>query len=113
VFRRVRPSSRAAARRGLRVSLPSTLPSHSMKVMTHLLTPIPIGRSCVEPFRHDPMTRSRADQDGLVSDLTVTYHARRAGLITSDVACRIVRARSGRQGVVTSTKCDAPPGHRP
>lgn len=55
--------------------------------MSPLLTPIRIGRT-VAPNRlvMAPMTRSRADGDGVPSDLTVTYYAQRAsaGLIITE-----------------------------
>lgn len=55
--------------------------------MSQLLTPVRIGRY-VAPNRlvMAPMTRSRADGDGVPSDLTVTYYAQRAsaGLIISE-----------------------------
>lgn len=55
--------------------------------MTQLLTPIRIGRT-LAPNRlvMAPMTRSRADADGVPSDLSVTYYAQRAsaGLIITE-----------------------------
>ena len=55
--------------------------------MTQLLTPVRIGRH-VAPNRlvMAPMTRSRADDDGVPGDLTVTYYAQRAsaGLIITE-----------------------------
>ena len=55
--------------------------------MTQLLTPVRIGRY-LAPNRlvMAPMTRSRADDDGVPSDLTVTYYAQRAsaGLIITE-----------------------------
>lgn len=55
--------------------------------MNQLLTPVRIGRYVV-PNRlvMAPMTRSRADTEGVPSDLTVTYYAQRAsaGLIISE-----------------------------
>ena len=55
--------------------------------MSKLLTPVRIGRH-VAPNRlvMAPMTRSRADGDGVPSDMTVTYYAQRAaaGLIISE-----------------------------
>jgi N-ethylmaleimide reductase len=56
--------------------------------MNQLLTPVRIGRYVV-PNRlvmAPPMTRSRADAEGVPSDLTVTYYAQRAsaGLIISE-----------------------------
>ena len=55
--------------------------------MTQLLSPVHIGRY-VAPNRlvMAPMTRSRADNDGVPGDLTVTYYAQRAsaGLIISE-----------------------------
>ncbi len=55
--------------------------------MSQLLTPVRIGRS-VAPNRlvMAPMTRSRADGDGVPSDMTVTYYAQRAsaGLIITE-----------------------------
>ena len=55
--------------------------------MSKLLTPVRIGRH-VAPNRlvMAPMTRSRADGDGVPSDMTVTYYAQRAsaGLIVSE-----------------------------
>jgi N-ethylmaleimide reductase len=48
--------------------------------MNQLLTPVRIGRYVV-PNRlvmAPPMTRSRADAEGVPSDLTVTYYAQRA-----------------------------------
>jgi N-ethylmaleimide reductase len=55
--------------------------------MSQLLTPVRIGRY-IAPNRlvMAPMTRSRADGDGVPSDLTVTYYAQRAsaGLIISE-----------------------------
>jgi len=55
--------------------------------MNKLLTPVRIGRY-MAPNRlvMAPMTRSRADGDGVPSDLTVTYYAQRAsaGLIISE-----------------------------
>lgn len=55
--------------------------------MTQLLTPVRIGRY-IAPNRlvMAPMTRSRADGDGVPSDMTVTYYAQRAsaGLIISE-----------------------------
>jgi N-ethylmaleimide reductase len=56
-------------------------------IMSQLLTPVRIGRY-IAPNRlvMAPMTRSRADGDGVPSDLTVTYYAQRAsaGLIISE-----------------------------
>jgi N-ethylmaleimide reductase len=55
--------------------------------MSQLLTPVRIGRY-VAPNRlvMAPMTRSRADDEGVPSDLTVTYYAQRAsaGLIVTE-----------------------------
>jgi N-ethylmaleimide reductase len=55
--------------------------------MTQLLTPVRIGRT-LAPNRlvMAPMTRSRADADGVPSNLTVTYYAQRAsaGLIITE-----------------------------
>lgn len=55
--------------------------------MTALLTPVRIGR-LLAPNRlvMAPMTRSRADADGVPGDLTVTYYAQRAsaGLIITE-----------------------------
>lgn len=55
--------------------------------MSQLLTPVRIGRY-VAPNRlvMAPMTRSRADDNGVPSDMTVTYYAQRAsaGLIISE-----------------------------
>lgn len=55
--------------------------------MSQLLTPVRIGRY-VAPNRlvMAPMTRSRADGNGVPSDLTVTYYAQRAsaGLIVTE-----------------------------
>ncbi len=55
--------------------------------MSQLLTPVRIGRH-VAPNRlvMAPMTRSRADGDGVPSDMTITYYAQRAsaGLIISE-----------------------------
>lgn len=55
--------------------------------MNQLFTPVRIGRHTL-PNRlvMAPMTRSRADSDGVPSDLTVTYYAQRAsaGLIISE-----------------------------
>ncbi len=55
--------------------------------MSQLLTPVRIGRY-VAPNRlvMAPMTRSRADGDGVPSDMTVTYYAQRAtaGLIITE-----------------------------
>ena len=55
--------------------------------MTQLLTPVRIGRY-IAPNRliMAPMTRSRATNDGVPTDLTVTYYAQRAsaGLIISE-----------------------------
>ncbi|XAH22136.1 alkene reductase [Xylophilus sp. GW821-FHT01B05] len=55
--------------------------------MSPLHTPVRIGRT-VAPNRlvMAPMTRSRADADGVVGDMTVTYYAQRssAGLIISE-----------------------------
>ncbi|MBI2749302.1 alkene reductase [Xenophilus azovorans] len=55
--------------------------------MSQLLTPVRIGRYVV-PNRlvMAPMTRSRADSDGVPSELTVTYYAQRAsaGLIITE-----------------------------
>ena len=55
--------------------------------MTQLFTPVRIGRY-IAPNRlvMAPMTRSRADGDGVPSDLTVTYYAQRAsaGLIITE-----------------------------
>lgn len=55
--------------------------------MSQLLTPVRIGRY-IAPNRlvMAPMTRSRADGDGVPSDLTVAYYAQRAsaGLIISE-----------------------------
>jgi N-ethylmaleimide reductase len=63
-------------------------PSHPKEfTMSQLLTPVRIGRY-IAPNRlvMAPMTRSRADGDGVPSDLTVTYYAQRAsaGLIISE-----------------------------
>nr|WP_312987058.1 alkene reductase [Comamonas koreensis] len=57
--------------------------------MSQLLTPVRIGR-LVAPNRvlMAPMTRSRASEDGVVGDMTVTYYAQRASaglLITEGV----------------------------
>ena len=57
--------------------------------MSQLLTPVRIGR-VVAPNRvlMAPMTRSRANEDGVVGDMTVTYYAQRASaglLITEGV----------------------------
>jgi N-ethylmaleimide reductase len=55
--------------------------------MTQMLTPVRIGRT-LAPNRlvMAPMTRSRADADGVPSDLTITYYAQRAsaGLIVTE-----------------------------
>jgi N-ethylmaleimide reductase len=55
--------------------------------MKQLLTPVRIGR-LVAPNRvvMAPMTRSRADEDGVVGDMTVAYYAQRAsaGLIITE-----------------------------
>ncbi|SOD25755.1 N-ethylmaleimide reductase [Variovorax sp. YR752] len=55
--------------------------------MSQLFTPVRIGRY-IAPNRlvMAPMTRSRADSDGVPSDLTVAYYAQRAsaGLIISE-----------------------------
>lgn len=55
--------------------------------MSQLLTPVSIGRF-IAPNRlvMAPMTRSRAGDDGVPSDLTVTYYAQRAsaGVIISE-----------------------------
>ena len=55
--------------------------------MSQLLTPVRIGRT-LAPNRlvMAPMTRSRADAEGVPSDLTVTYYAQRAsaGLIITE-----------------------------
>ena len=55
--------------------------------MTQLLSPVRIGR-LVAPNRvlMAPMTRSRASDDGVVGDMTVTYYAQRAsaGLIITE-----------------------------
>jgi N-ethylmaleimide reductase len=55
--------------------------------MSQLLTPVRIGRY-ITPNRlvMAPMTRSRADSDGVPSDLAVTYYAQRAsaGLIVTE-----------------------------
>lgn len=55
--------------------------------MNHLFTPVRIGRYSI-PNRliMAPMTRSRADEDGVPSDLSVIYYAQRAsaGLIISE-----------------------------
>lgn len=55
--------------------------------MSQLLTPVRIGRyTASNRVVMAPMTRSRADADGVPSDLTVTYYAQRAsaGLIISE-----------------------------
>lgn len=55
--------------------------------MSQLLTPIRIGRTqAANRLVMAPMTRSRADADGVPSDLTVTYYAQRAsaGLIITE-----------------------------
>lgn len=55
--------------------------------MTQLLTPVRIGRfGAPNRLVMAPMTRSRADNDGVPSDLTVTYYAQRAsaGLIITE-----------------------------
>ncbi|MCY1253507.1 N-ethylmaleimide reductase [compost metagenome] len=55
--------------------------------MSQLFTPVHIGRH-IAPNRlvMAPMTRSRADADGVPSDMTVTYYAQRAsaGLIITE-----------------------------
>jgi len=60
---------------------------HQGITMNQLLTPVRLGR-LVAPNRvvMAPMTRSRADADGVVGDLTVAYYAQRAsaGLIISE-----------------------------
>jgi N-ethylmaleimide reductase len=66
-------------------SIASTDPA--LKTMNQLLTPVRIGRT-LAPNRlvMAPMTRSRADAQGLPGDMTVTYYAQRAsaGLIISE-----------------------------
>jgi N-ethylmaleimide reductase len=55
--------------------------------MTQLFTPVRIGRYlAANRLVMAPMTRSRADVDGVPGDLTVTYYAQRAsaGLIISE-----------------------------
>lgn len=55
--------------------------------MSQLLTPVRIGRTpAANRLVMAPMTRSRADADGLPSDLAVTYYAQRAsaGLIITE-----------------------------
>ncbi|AZN37571.1 alkene reductase [Iodobacter ciconiae] len=55
--------------------------------MSPLFTPVQIGRyTLVNRMVMAPMTRSRADEAGVPSDLTVTYYAQRAsaGLIISE-----------------------------
>ncbi len=48
--------------------------------MSQLLNPVRIGRTlAANRLVMAPMTRSRADADGVPSDLTVTYYAQRAG----------------------------------
>jgi N-ethylmaleimide reductase len=55
--------------------------------MNTLLTPLPIGRiAAANRVLMAPMTRSRADETGLVGPLTATYYAQRAsaGLIITE-----------------------------
>lgn len=55
--------------------------------MSQLLTPLRIGRTlAANRLVMAPMTRSRADADGVPGDLTVTYYAQRAsaGLIITE-----------------------------
>jgi N-ethylmaleimide reductase len=71
-----------------RKPIPSSTVLHLQEIdMTQLLTPVRIGR-LTAPNRlvMAPMTRSRADGDGIPGDLTVTYYAQRAsaGLIISE-----------------------------
>ena len=51
--------------------------------MSQLLTPVRIG-CVVAPNRvlMAPMTRSRANEDGVVGDMTVTYYAQRASVLS-------------------------------